>query len=79
MKVDTGSAFAHVSARLDQLVRLLAMTATADKKQKEQISLLSRAGLDRHEIAEILGTTAGTVSVELSVMKRGSRRKERRT
>ncbi len=79
MKMDADSAFAHVSARLDQLVRLLAITATADKKQKDQISLLSRAGLGRHEIAEILGTTAGTVSVELSVMKRDSRRKERRT
>ena len=78
MNQNVDSEVARISTRLDQIVRLLAMTVTVDKKQKEQISLLWRAGLDRHEIAEILGTTAGTVSVELSVMKRARRGKEQR-
>jgi DNA-binding CsgD family transcriptional regulator len=73
------SEFAEISAKLDQAIRLLAMSVVADKKQREQISMLSRAGLDRHEIAEILGTTPGTVSVELSMLKKLGGRKEKRS
>jgi DNA-binding NarL/FixJ family response regulator len=49
---------------------------TADKKQRDQISILSRAGLDRNEIANILRTTPGTVSVELSILKKMGKRRE---
>ena len=76
---ETGPTRVHMSRRLDQAIRLLAMSVVADKKQREQISILSRAGLDRHEIAEILGTTPGTVSVELSTLKKFSGRKEKRS
>ena len=62
-----------VSNQLSQLVRLVALSVTSDKKQREQIQILARAGLDRHEIAEILGTTPGTVSVELSILKRNKK------
>ena len=50
--------------------RLLALSLTDGKKQREQIALLAAAGMDRHEIAELVGTTAGTVSVELSNLKK---------
>jgi len=68
-----------ISTQLDQAIRLLAMFVVGDKRQREQISMLSRAGLDRHKIAEILGTTPGTVSVELSTLKKRSGRKEKRS
>jgi len=68
----------QVAARLNQLTRLVALSVVADKKQRDQILILSRAGLDRHEIAEILGTTPGTVSVELSILKKALKKKETR-
>ncbi len=50
--------------------RLLALSLIDGKKQREQIKLLAAAGMDRHEIAELLGTTAGTVSVEISNLRK---------
>jgi DNA-binding NarL/FixJ family response regulator len=50
--------------------RLLALSLMEGKKQREQIALLATAGMDRHEIAELVGTTAGTVSVEISNLKK---------
>ena len=50
--------------------RLLALTLIDGKKNREQIALLAAAGMDRHEIAELVGTTAGTVSVEISNLKK---------
>lgn len=57
-------------ADLRVLRRLLALSLVDGKKQKDQIRLLAVAGLDRHEIAELLGTTALTVSVAISNMRR---------
>jgi CRP-like cAMP-binding protein len=50
--------------------RLLALSLIDGKKQREQIKLLAAAGMDRHEIAELVGTTAGTVSVEISNLRK---------
>jgi CRP-like cAMP-binding protein len=50
--------------------RLLALSLIGGKKQREQIKLLAAAGMDRHEIAELVGTTAGTVSVEISNLRK---------
>jgi CRP-like cAMP-binding protein len=50
--------------------RLLALSLIDGKKQRDQIALLATAGMDRHEIAELVGTTAGTVSVEISHLRR---------
>lgn len=52
------------------LRRLLALALIDGKRNREQIALLAAAGMDRHEIAELVGTTAGTVSVEISNLKR---------
>jgi DNA-binding NarL/FixJ family response regulator len=73
---DDTTALTKISGQLAQLVKLTAQSLTADRKQREQILLLSRAGLDRHEIAEILGTTPGTVSVELSVLKKTKKQRK---
>jgi DNA-binding NarL/FixJ family response regulator len=77
MKEESQFDVAYLAEQLDQLIRLVALSVVGDKKQREQISILSRAGLDRHQIAEILGTTPGTVSVELSNLKSTSRRKDK--
>lgn len=55
---------------LRTLRRLLALSLVEGKKQREQIRLLAAAELDRHEIADLLGTTAGTVSVEISNLRK---------
>jgi CRP-like cAMP-binding protein len=59
--------------------RLLALSLIDGKKQREQIELLAAAGMDRHEIAELVGTTAGTVSVEISNLRKSRRMRGRRT
>jgi CRP-like cAMP-binding protein len=60
----------ELSKELQILRRLLALSLIDGKKQREQIKLLAAAGMDRHEIAELLGTTAGTVSVEMSNLRK---------
>lgn len=78
MKERDGTTLADISAQLSQLARLVALSVVSDKKQRDQILILSRAGMNRHEIADILGTTPGTVSVELSVLKKAKGKRERR-
>jgi DNA-binding CsgD family transcriptional regulator len=53
-----------------KLVNLLALLLVQERKQPEQIALLSRAGFRPSEIAALLGTTRNTVSVQLSIQKR---------
>ncbi len=53
-----------------KLVNLLALLLVQERKQPEQIALLSRAGFRPTEIARLLGTTRNTVSVQLSIQKR---------
>lgn len=63
--------FAGLAKRLDTLIRLQA-TSMVDKfpTQRERIAFLSKTGLAPKEIAEILGTTANSVSVALAKMKK---------
>ena len=56
-----------------KLVNLLALLLVQERTQTEQIALLGRAGFRSVEIADLLGTTRNTVSVELSVQKRKRR------
>lgn len=53
-----------------KLLNLLALLLVQERKQPEQITLLSRAGFRPVEIAALLGTTPNTVSVQLSIQKR---------
>src|SRR5262249_1674654 len=56
--------------RLTIMQRLLALSVVDGKKQKDQVRLLAIAGMDRNEIAELLGTTPLTVSVVISNLRK---------
>jgi DNA-binding CsgD family transcriptional regulator len=60
----------RIEAEFRILRRLLALSLIDGKKQREQIRLLAAAGMDRNEIAELLGTTANTVSVAISTLRK---------
>lgn len=59
-----------MTERLDLILRLLAVMATKNMRQRDQIALLSRAGLPPRAIAEILGTSSNTVRVELVAIRK---------
>jgi CRP-like cAMP-binding protein len=50
--------------------RLLALALIQGKPKGQQIQLLSDAGMERQEIAHLVGTTVGTVSVEASNLRK---------
>lgn len=57
---------------------LLALNLTKDNTQTDQIQILARIGFKPKEVAEILGTTANTVSVTLSKTSKKRSREESR-
>ena len=62
---------AALEAKLDTIIRLLALELVKGKtSQKEQILLLSQAGLESKNIAELLSTTRNTVNVAISTAKK---------
>lgn len=68
----------HVEEQLSVIVRLLAelvLSSTLDPgaSQQEQIGALNSAGLKNEQIAEILGTTAGTVRNALTRLRKRKR------
>jgi len=60
----------EILQELRRISKLLVLTATKDQTQKDMIVLLSRIGFEPKDIASLLGTTPGTVSVTLSVIKK---------
>jgi DNA-binding NarL/FixJ family response regulator len=62
-----------LAAKLDTLVRLVAIGLCNGKSQREKIEILASAGLSPKVIAEMIGTTANTVSVSLSQLRRRKR------
>lgn len=71
----TNDQYDAISGKLDLLVRLSALSYVADKPQHEQIKMLSNAGFQPKEIANICGTTANTVRVALSTMRRKQKKR----
>ncbi len=61
---------------LQKVVRLLSIIAVGGKKQREQIDILSKAGFQPKEIAELLRTTSNTVSVALNSLKKEKTKKK---
>jgi DNA-directed RNA polymerase specialized sigma24 family protein len=59
--------------KMDVLLRISAITLVNGKKQKEQIRLLSIAGMGPKEIADLIGTTPNTVNVALSALRKDKR------
>ncbi len=63
-----------IAAKLDTIIKLLALSAGEGKKQVERIRLLSAVGLTPKEIAGAIGTTPNTVRVALSTLRKRSRK-----
>lgn len=73
------STLTDVANKLDTLIRLTAIGLFGDKTQREKIEMLSSAGMQPKEIADLLGTTANTVNVALSgIRKKKSKKKAAR-
>ena len=56
--------------KLDRITRLLAAIAVRDKNLKQQVQLLSEAGLQPSEIAEIIGKSSNLIRVTKSSLKK---------
>ncbi len=61
--------------KLDTIIKLMVLISTSEKTQSEQIWLLSAAGLQPKEIAEIVNTTPNAVRVTLSTMRKQKSKK----
>jgi DNA-binding CsgD family transcriptional regulator len=57
---------------LKKVTRLLSVIATQGLSQRDQIAALARVGFTPKQTAELLGTTANTVSVYLSSIRKGA-------
>ncbi len=66
-----------LAAKLDAIIKLMVFAITEEKSQTEQIRLLSAAGFQPKEIAEVVGTTPNTVRVTLSNLRRHRSRRLR--
>lgn len=66
----TSQEFDDVLSELRKISRLLTLLVTKDLAQKDKIVLLSTAGLQPKEIAELIGTTPNTVSVRLAQIRK---------
>jgi len=66
----TKDQFEEILKKIDVLTRLLAISLVSEKKQQDQIIILSKIGIQPKEIAEMLGTTPNTVRVTLSKMRK---------
>lgn len=55
--------------QIERLTRLLALMVVKGESQTEKIKVLAGAGFASGEIAELLGTTANTVSVTLHKLR----------
>jgi hypothetical protein len=61
---------AMVEHELRVVRRLLALLLIDGKMKRLQIQLLAASGMERSEIADLVGTTVGTVSVEMSNLRK---------
>jgi DNA-binding NarL/FixJ family response regulator len=59
--------------RIDQILRMLVVIATKGLKRRDQIALLDQAGFAPKQIADVLGTSANTVRVELVGLRKSQR------
>lgn len=65
----------RIDTKLDTIIRLLASRSIEGKGKTEAILTLGALGLDMNLIAEIVGTTPGTVGVRLSEARKKSKSK----
>jgi len=55
-------------------MKALLLAQLDNRKQRENIDLLDRAGFGQSEIADIVGSTAKAVSVRLAEIRKASRK-----
>lgn len=67
----------EVTKRLDTLIRLAAVGLMEGKSQTDQIRVLSKAGLQPKDIAELVGTTSNNVRVRLVALRKGAKKSGR--
>jgi DNA-directed RNA polymerase specialized sigma24 family protein len=61
--------------RTEGLLAILVMQSLKDASQIDKIVMLSRAGFSNVEIADLLGTNAGTVASSLYTAKQAKKKK----
>ena len=72
------SEFSRIEAKLDTLIRLLALSVASDNHSlKDRAVRLQRAGMSPKDIAALCDTTPNTVSVALSAAKREGRKSKK--
>jgi len=76
--MDDADVFLRIEAKLEKLLRLLAVQITNGLKREPAIQLLAAAGLERQMIAEVLNTTPNTVSVIMSTSRAKGEKQARR-
>lgn len=64
-----------IDKRLELLTRLTAINLVKGMNQRDQIRILSIAGMGPTDIAALLGTTPNTVNVALSALRKKGRLK----
>lgn len=69
MATENEAILRSIDEKLDQMLRLAALQLTSNMKQVQAIYTLNAAGFERRWIADLLGTTPGTVSVTLAKAK----------
>ena len=74
MRGDDGG-HGELSKKLDTITRLLSLLLMKGSSRREQIEALAAAKLPPREIAELLGTTPNSVSVELNRIRSGARKR----
>jgi DNA-directed RNA polymerase specialized sigma24 family protein len=67
-----------IATKLDQLLRIVALMATRDLKQRDRIAILNQAGLQPKDIANLLGTSSNTVRVELVALRKSRSARKRK-
>ena len=76
MKINEGMDFSRIEAKLDTLIRLVALAVAPESQSlRDRAVRLQRAGLAPRDIAALCDTTPNTVSVALSVVKRQKKAK----
>lgn len=74
-EIDELTLLAKMTRLLGILVRLNLQTLKGERSQNDMISMLDSLGCGQSEIAELLGTTANTVSGSLCKAKRKAAKK----
>lgn len=62
---------------LERIARLLAVLATRNLSQKDQVAVLRAAGFTPLEIADIIGTTSHQVSVIMHQLKQAKSKRQK--